>query len=107
MTTDIIPFPNQLHARMRNVELLEWAAQRQNLAAWLRSMADLVESDGLSCEPIAATVILSGHSGDEVLHMGYGTKHRYFNDASAAMAKVANLPPEKRAGETYHPRSTS
>jgi hypothetical protein len=90
---------------MRNVELLEWAAQRQDLAAWLRSLADLVESDGLACEPIAATVILSGHSGDEILHMGYGAEHGYFNDAAVAMAKVASQPPEHRAGESHHPRS--
>lgn len=103
---DVIPFPNPPHARMRNVELLEWAAQRQNLAAWLRSLADLIDSDGLACEPIAATVILSGHAGDEVLHMGYGAEHRYFNDAAAAMVKVASLPPEKRAGASHHQRTT-
>lgn len=104
---DVIPFPKQPHVRMRNVELLEWAVQRRDLAAWLRSLADLVESDALACEPIAATVILSGNAGDEVLHMGYGTKHTYFKDAAEAMTRVASLPPEQRAGESHHPRPTN
>lgn len=69
-------------------------------------LADLVDSDGLACEPIAATVILSGNAGDEVLHMRYGAEHRYFNDAAAAMAKVASPPPEKRAGDSHPQRTT-
>ena len=100
----VIPFTNYPHERMRNVELLEWAVQRQHLSAWLRSLADLVDSDGLATEPIAATVILSGHAGDEVMHMGYGTNHQYFNDAAAALARVAGLPPAERSGDHSHPR---
>lgn len=101
---NVISFPNPPHERMRNVELLDWAAQRQNLSAWLRSLADLVDSDGLVTEPVAATVILSGHAADEVLHMGYGTNHKYFNDAAAALTKVASLPPAARSGDHKHPR---
>ena len=100
----VILFPNLPHERMRNVELLEWSAQRQNLSVWLRSLADLVDSDGLVTEPIAATVILSGPAGDEVMHMGYGTNHQYFNDAAAALARVASLPPAERSGDHSHPR---
>jgi len=103
---DVIPFPNPPHARMRNLELLEWSVQRRDLATWLRSLADLVESDALACEPIAATVVLSGHAADEVLHMGYGEKHSYFNDVASAVAKVAGLSPDRRAGESHHPRTT-
>ena len=81
-----------------------WAAERQNLAAWLRSLADLIESDELAVEPVAATVILSGHAADEILHMGYGVNHRYFEDASAALASVAKLPPAERALGQIYPR---
>src|SRR3989344_613369 len=95
-----------LESPRRLLELLEWSVQRRDLATWLRSLADLVESDALACEPIAATVVLSGHAADEVLHMGYGEKHSYFNDVASAVAKVAGLSPDRRAGESHHPRTT-
>lgn len=44
---------------------------KKRLADWLRNLANQIEADAPQVEPLAAVVVLTGRTANEVLNMGY------------------------------------
>ena len=63
-------------------------SRRNELAAYLREMADHIERDEAICEPHAVLICLTGPTQHEVVHFGYHTDHEGFRGAISAMRAV-------------------
>lgn len=63
-------------------------SRRDDLAAYLREMADHIERDDAVCEPHAVLICLTGPTQHEVVHFGYHTDHEGFHGAVSAMRAV-------------------
>ena len=63
-------------------------SRRDELAAYLREIADHIERDEALCEPHAVLICLTGPTQHEVVHFGYHTDNEGFFGAVSAMRAV-------------------
>lgn len=102
MTAEIHNF--SMSRRLHNARVAAGQAKRNELADYLRKMADYLQRDDIESEPSAITVVLSGKAGDEVLWNGYA------NNPDVSLRDVARAfdsqfsTPYKRRGGNFHDR---
>ena len=100
MSAEIFEFP--ACARLHNRVVEQNQAQRKRLADWFRTIAAHVEGNDVKREPLAAMIVLSGASGDEVLHTGYGDHEQVsLRQAGYAAQKLATTPFARRGGNFF------
>ena len=100
MSAEIFEFPAR--ARLHNRVVEQNQAQRKKLADWFRTIAAHIEGNDVEREPLAAMIVLSGASGDEVLHTGYGDHEQVsLRQAGYAAQKLATTPFARRGGNFF------
>ena len=100
MSAEIFEFPARPRLHNRVVEQNQ--AQRKKLADWFRTIAAHIEGNDVEREPLAAMIVLSGASGDEVLHTGYGDHEQVsLRQAGYAAQKLATTPFARRGGNFF------
>ena len=100
MSAEIFEFPAR--SRLQNRVVEQNQAQRKKLADWFRTIAAHIEGNDVEREPLAAMIVLSGASGDEVLHTGYGDHEQVsLRQAGYAAQKLATTPFARRGGNFF------
>lgn len=102
MTAEIHQFPAS--RRLHNNRVAAEQNKRNELADYLRRIADWIKADDVECDPTALLLVLSGRKGDEVVWKGYnGNSEVSLRDAGhAAYSQVST--PYKRRGGNFHDR---
>lgn len=97
---EIFEFPASNRLHNRKVEQNQ--AQRKKLADWFRTIAAHIEGNDCEREPLAAMIVLSSVTGDEVLHTGYAD-HEQVNlrQAGYAAQRMATTPFVRRGGNFF------
>lgn len=97
---EIFEFPASNRLHNRKVEQNQ--AQRKKLADWFRTIAAHIEGNDCEREPLAAMIVLSSVTGDEVLHTGYAD-HEQVNlrQAGHAAQRMATTPFFRRGGNFF------
>ncbi|KIF56186.1 hypothetical protein [Pseudomonas fluorescens] len=100
---EIFEFP--ANNRLHNRKVEQNQAQRKKLADWFRTIAAHIEGNDCEREPLAAMIVLSSVTGDEVLHTGYAD-HEQVNlrQAGYAAQRMATTPFVRRGGNFFDRR---
>lgn len=97
---EIFEFPARARLHNRKVELNQ--AQRKKLADWFRTIAAHIEGNEVEREPLAAMIVLSSTTGDEVLHTGYADHDQVcLRQAGYAAQRMATTPFARRGGNFF------
>jgi len=97
---EIFEFPARARLHNRKVELNQ--AQRKKLADWFRTIATHIEGNEVEREPLAAMIVLSSTTGDEVLHTGYSDHDQVcLRQAGYAAQRMTTTPFARRGGNFF------
>ena len=75
--------------------------KKSELASYLRTMADYVESDAIALGPVAILMVLTSEHHHEVLNIGYDGAQGLFSDAAKTAFYHASSGYKKQEGHTY------
>lgn len=99
---EIYQFPQS--RRLHNARLKSEQAERTRLAEWFRAIADRIEGNEVEREPLAAMIVLSSISGDEVLHVGYKAQGVSLVQAGMAASRLSTCSYTRRGGNFFDRR---
>lgn len=99
---EIFKFPET--TRTHNAQVIANQAERKRLAEWFRAIAQHIEGNEIERPPLAAMIVLSGTTGDEVLHIGYQQEGVSLPQAGTAAQRMATAPYPRRGGNFFDRR---
>ncbi len=79
----------------------EHLRKKSELADYLRTMADYIDSDALEYPPVGIVMILTSEKQHEVLNIGYEKVPGLFSDAVKAASKHSRCTYKRRGGNKY------
>ena len=102
MSAEIHQLP--VSRRIHNLRVAAQQDRRNELAAYLRQLADYIQGDDVESEPTALMIVLSGKAGDEVVWKGYADNPQVsLRDAGHAAYRQVNTSYTMRGGN-FHDR---
>jgi len=99
MTAEVFQFPAK--RRLHNNRVAANQAERKKLANWFRAIAQHIEGNEVEREPLAAMIVLSSATGDEVLHAGYSSDATSLVQAGNAARRWAHSTYTRRGGNFF------
>lgn len=99
---NIFQFPTLV--RIHNNRVQKNQAERKQLADWFRALAMHIEGNEIEHEPLAAMIVLSSISGDEVLHVGYKAQGVSLVQAGMAASRLSTCSYTRRGGNFFERR---
>ena len=102
MSAEIHQFPASRSIHNRRIAAAQ--DKRNELAAYLRQIADWIQADDVECEPSALVCVLSGRAGDEVVWKGYQDNSDVSLKDAGRAANTQFSTPYKRRGGNFHDR---